>query len=49
VDELAQEAFLTAYRRYDNLEPDADFGRWLRGSARNLVANIRRKSEAPCP
>lgn len=43
VDDLAQEAFLIAYRRQSDFRADADFGRWLRGIARNLVANERRK------
>jgi RNA polymerase sigma-70 factor (ECF subfamily) len=43
VDDLAQEAFLVAYRRLDDFHEDADFGRWLRGIARNLVLNERRK------
>ena len=44
VDDIAQEAFLVAYRRQDNFETGADFGKWLRGIARHLVANERRKS-----
>jgi RNA polymerase sigma-70 factor (ECF subfamily) len=44
VDDLAQEAFLVAYRRLNRFEPGADFGCWLRGIARNLVLNERRKS-----
>ncbi|HLP08537.1 MAG TPA: sigma-70 family RNA polymerase sigma factor [Opitutaceae bacterium] len=43
VDDLAQEAFLVAYRRLGDFEAHADFGRWLRGIARNLVLNERRK------
>ncbi len=43
VDDLAQEAFIVAYRRLGEFEPDADFGRWLRGIARYLVANERHK------
>lgn len=43
VDDLAQEVFLVAYRRLDRFEDGADFGRWLRGIARNLVMNERRK------
>jgi RNA polymerase sigma-70 factor (ECF subfamily) len=43
VDDLAQDAFLVAYRRLGDFEDDADFGRWLRGIARNLVLNERRK------
>jgi RNA polymerase sigma-70 factor (ECF subfamily) len=44
VDDLAQEAFLVAHRRLAGFEPGADFGRWLRGIARNLVCNERRKT-----
>jgi len=43
VDDLAQETFIIAYRRHADFEPAADFGKWLRGIARNLVANERRK------
>jgi RNA polymerase sigma-70 factor (ECF subfamily) len=43
VDDLAQEAFLIAYRRLNDFETGADFGAWIRGIARNLVANERRK------
>lgn len=43
VDDLAQEAFLVAYRRLGHFADGADFGRWLRGIARNLVLNERRK------
>lgn len=45
VDDLAQEAFMIAYRELDRFEPDQDFGKWLRGIARNLVRNeLRRKA-----
>ena len=44
VDDIAQEAFVVAYRRQDDFRADADFGKWLRGIARHLVANERRKS-----
>jgi RNA polymerase sigma-70 factor (ECF subfamily) len=44
VDDIAQEAFLTAWRHRDAYDRDRDFGKWLRGIARNLVANERRKS-----
>lgn len=43
VDDLAQEAFIIAYRRLDQFEPGTDFGKWLRSIARYLVANERRK------
>ena len=44
VDDLAQEVFLVAYRRLGHFDDTADFGRWLRGIARNLVLNERRKN-----
>jgi RNA polymerase sigma-70 factor (ECF subfamily) len=43
VDDLAQEAFMVAYRRFDEFEPGTDFGKWLRSIARRLLANERRK------
>jgi RNA polymerase sigma-70 factor (ECF subfamily) len=43
VDDLAQEAFLIAYRRLEEFEAGTDFGKWLRRIARNLAANERRK------
>jgi RNA polymerase sigma-70 factor (ECF subfamily) len=43
VDDLAQEAFIIAFQKRAVFEPGKDFGRWLRGIARHLVANERRK------
>jgi len=43
VDDLAQDTFVVAYREMDSYDPDRDFGRWLRGIARNLVRNELRK------
>ncbi|AGA26307.1 RNA polymerase sigma-70 factor, Rhodopirellula/Verrucomicrobium family [Singulisphaera acidiphila DSM 18658] len=43
VDDLAQETFLVAYRKLDDWDPSCDAGRWLRGIARHLAANERRK------
>jgi RNA polymerase sigma-70 factor (ECF subfamily) len=43
VDDIAQEVFLVAYRRRAAFIEGADVGRWLRGIARNLVLNERRK------
>jgi RNA polymerase sigma-70 factor (ECF subfamily) len=43
VDDLAQEVFIVAYRRLEDFEAGTDFGKWLRGIARHLVANERRK------
>lgn len=43
VDDIAQEAFIIAYERLDEFDEQRDFGAWLRGIARNLVINERRK------
>ena len=42
VDDLAQEAFVVAFRRLDDLDPALPAGPWLRGIARNLVMNHHR-------
>lgn len=39
VDDLAQEAFLSAYRDWDSFDESRDFGRWVRGIALNLLRN----------
>ncbi len=44
VDDIAQEAFLLAWREKDRFDPEGDFGRWAKGFARRLVANERRKA-----
>ena len=43
VGDVAQETFLIAYRKMDQWDLDRCAGRWLRGIARHLVANDRRK------
>lgn len=43
VDDVAQEAFIVAYNRLEEFDQERDFGAWLRGIARNLVINERRK------
>ena len=43
VDDLAQDTFVVAYREMGSYDPDRDFGKWLRGIARNLVRNELRK------
>lgn len=43
VDDLAQDAFVVAYRELESFDPGRDFGKWLRGIARNLVRNELRK------
>ncbi len=44
VDDIAQEAFIIAYNRLEEFDKERDFGAWLRGIARNLVINERRKT-----
>lgn len=44
VDDLAQETFLVAFEELDRFDEDRDFGKWLRGIARNLVRNELRKT-----
>jgi len=39
VDDIAQEAFLLAYRKWDDLDEATNAGAWLRTIARNLVMN----------
>lgn len=43
VDDIAQEVFIIAHRRRSAFIEGADVGAWLRGIARNLVLNERRK------
>lgn len=43
VDDIAQEVFLIAHRRRGAFIEGADSGAWLRGIARHLVMNERRK------
>jgi RNA polymerase sigma-70 factor (ECF subfamily) len=43
VDDIAQEAFLTAYRQWESFDQERDFGKWLRGIAANIVRNETRK------
>ncbi|QDV41152.1 ECF RNA polymerase sigma factor SigW [Stieleria neptunia] len=45
VDDLAQEAFLVAWRERDSFDAQRDIGKWLRGIARNLVRNELRKDQ----
>jgi RNA polymerase sigma-70 factor (ECF subfamily) len=44
VDDLAQDAFVVAYRELEAFDENRDFGKWLRGIARNLVRNELRKA-----
>lgn len=43
VDDIAQEAFLTAYREWRSFDSARDFGKWLRGIAAHIVRNELRK------
>lgn len=43
VDDIAQETFLTAYKKLDEFDHDKDFGNWLYGIARNIMRNELRK------
>lgn len=42
VDDLAQEVFITSWRRLADIDPQRPFGAWLRGITLNLVRNHRR-------
>jgi RNA polymerase sigma-70 factor (ECF subfamily) len=44
VDDVAQEVFLVAWRSRGRLQPESDYTSWLRGIARNVVSNERRKA-----
>ena len=44
VDDLAQEAFLIAHRKWEELDHPGNAGSWLRKIARNLVLNELTKS-----
>jgi RNA polymerase sigma-70 factor (ECF subfamily) len=46
-DDLAQETFITAYRRLASFDPDRAFWPWLQGIAANLLRNHHRKSAVP--
>lgn len=43
VDDLAQEAFIVAYKKLNLFRPEDDFGKWLRGIARRIVMGERTK------
>jgi RNA polymerase sigma-70 factor (ECF subfamily) len=43
VDDIAQEAFLTAYRQWETFDQSRDFGKWIRGIAFNIIRNETRK------
>ena len=41
-EDVVQESFLIAQRRFNDFRDDGDFGGWLRGIARNKVSELRR-------
>jgi RNA polymerase sigma-70 factor (ECF subfamily) len=43
VDDIAQEACLTAFRQWQTFDQTRDFGKWVRGIAANIVRNELRK------
>jgi len=48
IEDLAQECFLVAFRRQADIDPERDFGRWLRGIARmQTLAWWRQRREQP--
>lgn len=47
-EDVVQESFLTAHRRRDDFREGADYGRWLRGIARNKALE-RRRADASRP
>lgn len=46
VEDLAQEVFITAFRKIDQCHPNGPMEPWLRRIAMNLLANHRRKFRA---
>ncbi|MBM4031965.1 MAG: sigma-70 family RNA polymerase sigma factor [Planctomycetes bacterium] len=44
-EDLAQEVFLVAWRKRGELRPSLPPGPWLRGIARNLARNARRRAQ----
>ncbi len=46
VEDLAQEAFVTAFRKLDDFDAEKAFGPWIRSIAFNLLRNYWRKHRA---
>ena len=44
VDDLAQETFILAYKKFDSYDQSRSLRAWLLGLAKNLVLNERRKT-----
>ena len=47
-DDLAQDAFVTAFRKIRQFRGDSKFETWLRGIAMNHLRNFVRKRRAEC-
>ena len=43
VDDISQEAFLTAFNQWETFDQSRDFGKWVRGIAFNIIRNETRK------
>jgi RNA polymerase sigma-70 factor, ECF subfamily len=46
-DDLAQEVFVTAYRRFGSFNPERPFGPWLFTVARNVAIDLSRRRTLP--
>jgi RNA polymerase sigma-70 factor (ECF subfamily) len=44
IDDIAQEAYIVAFQRFDFYDPEKSFLSWVRGIARNILLNERRKA-----
>jgi RNA polymerase sigma-70 factor (ECF subfamily) len=44
VDDIAQETYVVAYKNFKKYDPSRNLLKWLRGIARNIVIQERRKS-----
>ena len=44
IDDIAQDVFLTAFKKFDNFDKTKEISSWLYGISRNLVNNERRKN-----
>ncbi len=46
--DIVQDAFVSAYRKFADFDPDADFGAWMRGFVRNKARDwFRKQQRAP--
>lgn len=46
VDDVAQDAFLVAYRRFAEYDPERPFAAWLKGIAKLIAANEHRRARS---